>query len=89
MSQSSRRETMEIEIPFGSNCVRLTGHEWLIVAVVTSALFYFVPKLWKHIEKFEPGSDYRLPYNLSDDYWLFSRYCRWARTAEKILVVGD
>jgi hypothetical protein len=59
------------QIPFSSNCVRLSGYEWLIVAVTISALFYFVPKLWKHIEKFEPGSDYRLPYNLSDDYWLF------------------
>ncbi len=77
------------QAPFGSNCVRLTGYEWFIVAVVISALFYFVPKLWKHIEKFEPGSDYRLPYKLSDDYWLYSRYCRWACSEEKTLVIGD
>jgi hypothetical protein len=89
MSQSDRRETMEIEIPFGSNCVRLMGHEWLIVAVVTSALFYFAPKFWKQAEKFSPVSDYRLPYKLSDDYWLFSRYCQWVRSDEKTLVIGD
>ncbi len=89
MNRSDRRETMELEIPFGSNCVRLSGFEWLIVAVVVSALFYCVPILWKHIEKLKPGPDYRLPYSLSDDYWLFSRYCQWACSREKTLVIGD
>ena len=89
MNRSDRQETMEVEIPFGSNYVRLTGYEWLIVAVTISALFYFVPKLWEQVEKFKPGSDYRLPYKLSDDYWLFTRYCQWVRSTEKMLVVGD
>jgi len=75
--------------PFGSNCVRLSGYEWFIVAVVIPALFYFVPKLWKQVEKFSPVSDYRLSYKLSDDYWLFSRYCRWVFSEEKTLVIGD
>jgi len=75
--------------PFGSNCVCLSGYEWFIVAVVISALFYFVPKLWKQAEKFSPVSDYRLSYKLSDDYWLFSRYCRWVFSEEKTLVIGD
>jgi len=77
------------QIPFSSNCVRLSGYEWFIVAVTISALFYFVPKLWEQVEKFRPGSDYRLPYNLSDDYWLFSRYRQWACSDEKTLVIGD
>jgi hypothetical protein len=77
------------QIPFSSNCVRLSGYEWLIVTLVISTIFYFLPKLWIQVEKFKPGSDYRLPYNLSDDYWLFSRYCQWACSDEKTLVIGD
>jgi hypothetical protein len=79
---------MEIK-PFGSNCVRLSGFEWLIVAVAASALFYFVPVFWEHIEKFEPGPDYRLSYKLSNDYWLYRRYCQGACSRKKILVIGD
>ncbi|GAI54981.1 unnamed protein product, partial [marine sediment metagenome] len=34
-------------------------------------------------------SDYRLGYELSSDYWLYSRYCRWACSRQEILVIGD
>lgn len=69
--------------------VRLSGYEWLIVAVIILALFYFGPKLWERMEKFEPEPDYRMPYELSNDYWLYGRYCRWACSQDKTLVVGD
>src|SRR4030042_3992575 len=77
------------QVPFGSNCVRLSGREWLIVAVVISSLFYCISILWKHIEKFEPVSDYRFQYKLSDDYWLYNGYCQWAFSDEKTLMIGD
>lgn len=89
MSLNYMREKMEKEIPFSSNCVRLSICDWLIVTIIVSALFYCVPMFWKHIEKFEPGPDYRLPYSLNDDYWLFSRYCQWACSQKKTLVIGD
>lgn len=75
--------------PFGSNCVRLSVHEWLIVAVIVSAMFCFLPTLWEKVEKFEPGPDYRLPYKLNSDYWLYKRYGRWACLQEKTLLIGD
>jgi len=75
--------------PFGSNCVRLSGYDWLIVAVSVLALFCFGPILWEKVEKFEPGPNFRLPYELSGDYWLFSRYCRWACSRQQTIVVGD
>ncbi len=80
-SRKSRIENQESrieEVPYGSNCVRLSPREWLIVGIVFSALLYFGPTLWERIEKFEPAPDYRLPYELSSDYWLYNRYCRWA-----------
>jgi hypothetical protein len=75
--------------PFSSNCVRLSPSEWLIVAVVLSAVFYLSPMLAERAEKFEPASDYRLPYELSSNYWLYERYCRWACSKYDTLVIGD
>ncbi|MGB2807640.1 MAG: hypothetical protein WBC22_07865 [Sedimentisphaerales bacterium] len=83
------RSSSNDQVPFSSNCVRLSPSEWLIVAAVFSAVFYFAPMLWERVEKFEPASDYRLPYDLSSDYWLYERYCRWACSNYDTLVVGD
>ena len=77
------------QVPFGSNCVRLSGREWSVVAIVVSALFFLGPTLWERLEEFEPEPDYRLPYVLSSDYWLYERYCRWACSQGETLVIGD
>jgi len=77
------------DVPFSSNCVRLSGYEWIFVGILASALFCFGPTLWERMEKFEPAPDYRLGYELSNDYWLYSRYCRWACSQHEILVIGD
>jgi hypothetical protein len=69
--------------------VYLSGRELFIIEVAVLAIFCFLPVLWERIEKFEPSSDFRLPYKLSDDYWLYSRYCRWTYPQDKILVIGD
>jgi hypothetical protein len=79
----------EAKILFSSNNIRLSEREWIIVAVVCSAFLCLGPVLWGRLEKFEPGSDYRLPYELGNDYWLYSRYCRWACSKYDTLVVGD
>ena len=77
------------EVAFSSNSVRLSGYELIFVSIVASFLFYFGPGLWQWIEKFEPESDFRLPYELSSDYWLYSRYCRKAISNYETLVIGD
>lgn len=77
------------QVPFSSNCVRLSPSEWLIVTIIFSAVFYLAPILWERVEKFEPAPDYRLPYDLNSDYWLYERYCRWACSKYDTLVVGD
>lgn len=76
-------------IVFSSNSVRLSGYEWIFVGVVALALFCFGPRLWERVEKFEPQSNYRLPYELSNDYWLYSRYSRFVCSQYEIIVVGD
>jgi len=77
------------KIPFSSNNIRLSGREWIIVAIICSALFCLGPRLWERIENFNPGTDYRLSYTLGNDYWLYNRYCNWACSMYETLVVGD
>ncbi len=76
-------------VAFGSNCVRLSVGEWIVVVAVSSVILSLAPVLWQRFEKFSPGADYRLPYELSSDYRLYERYCRWACRRYETLVVGD
>ncbi|MCJ7628657.1 MAG: hypothetical protein MUO50_09745 [Longimicrobiales bacterium] len=75
--------------PFSSNAVRLSIREWSIVLVALALIAFLVDGLWPRIEKFEPSVDYRIPYDLSEDYWLFDRYCGVMSEANKTLVFGD
>jgi len=77
------------DLRFGSNAIRLTFREWIFVATVCLVGFLFAPRLWERIERFEPEADYRIPYELSQDYWLFRRHSRMAGAQRKVLVVGD
>lgn len=75
--------------PFGVNEMRLRPREWgatiLIVIVVAMAL----PCVWKTAEPFPTGADYRIPYALSKDYWLYERRLDQDAAPEKVLVLGD
>lgn len=59
------------------------------MGLFTLAVFSLGPGLWETVETFEPGPDYRLPYELATDYWLYGRYCEWACSKYEMLVVGD
>ncbi len=72
-----------------SNAVWLMGRQWLIVAVLLMALFVSAPMLWTRVETFDPGPDYRIPYALGSDYWLYARHCRSVSHQAKVLVIGD
>jgi hypothetical protein len=72
-----------------SHYVRLSGRQWLILAVALPALVALGPLVWNRIEAFNPTVDYRVPYELSNDYWLYQRYCHRVCEQSKILVVGD
>ncbi len=77
------------DTPFASHAVRLSGRQWLVAATVILAVFVLAPAIWERIERFDLPPDYRIPYALSNDYWLFSRYCRLAASQPKTLVIGD
>ena len=88
-SRAESQEPRTEDVPFGSNYVRLQGCEWIIVGIVFSAIFCLAPALWEQLEKLEPDPDYRLPYELGSDYWLYDRYCQWACGRCETLVIGD
>ena len=72
-----------------SHVVRLSACQWLFVVVVLLAVVGWGPMVWNGFERFQPDSDYRLPYELSSDYWLWRRHCGQACEQNKVLVVGD
>ena len=92
--QSKKRVAASIpgtqrDIPYSSNSIRLSLGEWLVAAIVVVAVAWLAPLLWQRLEQFEPGPDYRLPYNLSNDYWLYQRHAEWAAERCDTVVVGD
>ncbi|MCX7043859.1 MAG: hypothetical protein NTX50_00035 [Candidatus Sumerlaeota bacterium] len=77
------------EEPFGANEERLSARQWLIVGVIVLFVVLLTPWLWQRIERFETGPDYRLPYQLSEDYWLYNRMLRQTATQDRIILLGD
>jgi hypothetical protein len=75
--------------PFGDHEVRLNARQWLIAGLLLVLVLWSVPWLWERIEPFDTGPDYRLPYSLSKDYWLYGRRLRHARGTDQIVMLGD
>ncbi len=75
---------------FGSNAVRLGAGQWIIAAALLIAVYTGAPRAWQWIEPLEITPDYRVPFALSEDYWLYERYAKAVLEHENIIpVVGD
>lgn len=61
------------EPPFGANEMRLNIRQWLVVLAVVLLFVITAPRVWERMERFDTGADYRIPYSLSSDYWLYQR----------------
>lgn len=72
-----------------SNKVRITLRKWFGVTILYTSFFVAAPHLWKRMESFEPGPDYRMPYDLSNDYWLYARYVDLKASQCDTLLFGD
>jgi len=57
-----------------SNSIRLSAWQWLGISVFAVVLVLGAAPLWKQIERFDMEHSYRIPHELSQDYWLFERY---------------
>ena len=74
---------------FSSNVVRLSIREWCAVLGLFAVAVAVIGGVWRSVYKFEPSPDYRIPYELSEDYWLFDRYCGLTDGEGRTLVFGD
>ncbi len=74
---------------FSSNSERLSWRDWIIVVVIFVVIFNFFPLFWSALEKFNPPPDYRFPYQLSDDYWMLTRWNKYACLNFPALIIGD
>ncbi|MHB8521589.1 MAG: hypothetical protein ACYDH9_12640 [Limisphaerales bacterium] len=76
-------------IPLGVNEVRLSARQWGLAAAIVALIAILTPRVWTKIERFDTGRDYRIPYPLSRDYWLYERRLGQVADPQKIVVLGD
>jgi hypothetical protein len=77
------------EVPFGVNEVRLNSRQWIVAILIIGAVALLTPWIWQRIERFDTGPDYRIPYELSKDYWLYRRRLREVSAHDRIVLLGD
>ncbi|MBN1672709.1 MAG: hypothetical protein JXR37_16825 [Kiritimatiellae bacterium] len=74
---------------FSSNAVRLSCKEWLVALLLLVLLLAAIPRMWARWEAFAPDVSFRMPYELSEDYWLYARWTRQAARRYPVLMLGD
>jgi hypothetical protein len=72
-----------------SNAIRLTGRQWIGLALFMVALYALTPVAWQRAEKLEVGPDYRIPFALSSDYWLWNRVAAQSAATHDTVLLGD
>ena len=77
------------DVPYGATEMRLTARQWLATVAIVLATVLAVPPIWEKVERFDTGPDYRVPYDLSRDYWLYSRWIKKVAVPENVIVLGD
>ena len=77
------------EAPPTANAVLLSPVECLVAAGIVIAVLVALPILAERVEPLDTPQAYRMPFALSEDYWLFDRYSRQAAGSAKTLVLGD
>ena len=70
------------------NEVRLNARHWAVVFGIVLLVATLTPMLWKKLERFDTGPDYRIPYALSKDYWLYERRLQQLAPTN-IVMLGD
>jgi lysophospholipase L1-like esterase len=71
------------------NEMRLNGRQCVLALGIILVAVFLTPRLWKGIERFDTGPDYRIPYDLSKDYWLYQRLLQDKLDPRSIVMLGD
>ena len=72
-----------------SNGIRLTGRQWLGLGLFWAMILVLAPAVFNRAEKFALEPDYRIPHDLSQDYWLYECYAGLAADRYDLLLIGD
>ena len=70
------------------NEVRLNAWHWAMVSGIILFVVTLTPPLWKKLERFGTKPDFRIPYALSKDYWLYERRLQQLAPTN-VVVLGD
>ena len=69
---------------------RLDGKQWCLVAAISLVILCYGPSLWSSCELLDGNDDYRVPYELSQDYFLYQRHVtRSTADSDSVFVLGD
>jgi hypothetical protein len=85
----SDHRPMQIPETLFVNEMRLGARQWACVGALVLLVVCLTPPLWGKLERFDTGPDFRIPYALSKDYWLYARRLRQAAGPGQVLVLGD
>ena len=78
-----------VRVPFGANEIRLDWRQWLAVLVLVAAFIVLLPSVWLLWESIPFEKGFRVPYESSKDYWLYSKWLDYADSEDSIYLVGD
>ncbi len=76
------------ELPI-TNEMRLGLRQWAATLAIVATVAVATPSIWRHVERFETARDYRIPFQLSDDYWLYDWRLQETAEGAPIIVLGD
>ena len=74
--------------PDDSAAVQLSARQWLCALGLSLGFAWLLPEAWTAFESLAPVPHYRVPYELSNDYWLYERWLDQL-PPDAIPVVGD
>ncbi len=77
------------DVPYGATEMRLNARQWLATFGLLVVIVLVTPVIWEKAEHFDPGPNYRIPFDLSRDYWLYARWIQRATGPRKVIVLGD
>ena len=90
MDSKKRKQRSIKAIPFGGNYLRLSPKELAVVLPLTLiVVFWIMPAIYRAWEKWDFGDNFRLSYNLRDDYWSYQQWCDYACQNYPVVFIGD
>ena len=78
------------DVQYPPSEIPMSVRDWIIAGAIIAAVLVLGPMNWRRVEPLPAAaSDYRIPYERSDDYWLFEQLARQEARRGNVLVIGD